>query len=84
MKIHKPNDQPLSSEEIAHLEKLKSVAEKAIADGKLSQYETEQIKSLLWADGKVTSDELRTLHQTIKSVMGDEAPEIEWEPYRRR
>lgn len=84
MKIHKHNAQPLSSEEIAHLEKLKSVAEKAIEDGKFSEYETEQIKSLLWADGKVTSDELRTLHQTIKSVMGDEAPQIEWKSHRRR
>lgn len=83
MEIHKPNAQPLSSEEIAHLEKLKSVVEKAMEDGKLSQSEVSQIKSLMWADGKITSEELRTLHTTIKSVMGHEAPNFEWEPYRR-
>ncbi len=81
MEINSPNAKPLSSEEIAHLEKLKSVVERAIEDGKLSTYEIERINSILWADGKVTYEELRTVRETIKSTMGDDKPEVEWEPY---
>ncbi len=81
MEINNPNAKPLSSEEIEHLEKLKSVVEQAIEDGKFSTYETQRIKSLLWADGKVTYEELSTVRETIKSVMGDDVPGLEWEPY---
>jgi hypothetical protein len=81
MKSDNSNAKPLSLEEIAHLEKLKSVVEKAIEDGKLSIYETQQIRSLLWADGKVTYEELQTIRKTIKAVMGENVPELEWESY---
>ena len=81
MEINDPNAKPLSSEEIAHLEKLKSVVKQAIEDGKFSTYETQRIKSLLWADGKVTYEELTTVRETIRSVMGDDVPGLEWEPY---
>ena len=81
MEIERPNAKPLSPEEIAHLEKLKYVVEKALENGKFSTYEIERIKSIIWADGKVTYEELRTVNETIQSVMGDEAPELEWQPY---
>lgn len=78
MEVNSPNSKPLTSEELAHLEKLKSVVEKALEDGKFSDYEIERIKSIIRADGKVTYEELRTVNQTIKDVMGDVAPEMEW------
>ena len=81
MEIKRHNAKPLSPEEIAHLEKLKSVVEKALEDGKFSTYQVERIKSIMWADGKVTYEELRTLNETIQSVMGDESPGFEWQPY---
>ena len=81
MKMENPNAKPLSPEEIAHLETLKSVVEKAIEDGKFSSYEIQRIKSLLWADGQVTYEELRMVHETIQSIMGDDVPNLEWEPY---
>ena len=81
MKMENPNAKPLSPEEIAHLGKLKSVVEKMLEDGKFSTYEVERIRSILWADGKVTYEELRTVHETIKSVMGDDVPPLEWESY---
>ncbi len=81
MEINRPNDRPLSPDEIAHLEKLKSVVEKALEDGKFSTTEMARIKSIIWADGKVSYQELRTVNKTIKSVMGDEAPDLEWQPY---
>lgn len=81
MEINDPNARQLSSKEIAHLEKLKSLVEQALEDGRFSTYETQRIRALLWADGKVTYEELQTVHKTIKSVMGDYVPELEWEPY---
>ena len=78
MEVNSPNKKPLTPEELAHLEKLKSVVEKALEDGRFSEGEIDHIKSLIWADGKVTSEELRTVNKTIKEVMGDIVPEMEW------
>ncbi|MEM9767538.1 MAG: hypothetical protein AAF892_06640, partial [Cyanobacteria bacterium P01_D01_bin.71] len=63
------------------LKVLKSVVEKALEDGRFSIYESEQIQSLIWADGKVTYEELRTVNETIVSMMGDIPPELEWRSY---
>ncbi len=82
MNIERPNAQPLSSEEIAHLETLRAVVEKALEDGRFSIYESERIQSLIWADGKVTYEELRTVNETVTSVMGNLLPELEWRSYR--
>lgn len=68
----------LSPEDIAHLETLKSVVEKALEDGEFSVAEIDHIKAIIWADGKVTYEELRTVHDTIASVMGDVQPDLEW------
>ncbi|MDJ0708493.1 MAG: hypothetical protein QNJ46_34930 [Leptolyngbyaceae cyanobacterium MO_188.B28] len=54
MKMERPNAKPLSAEDLAHLEKLKSVIEKALQDGKFSVNEIDRIQSIIWADGKVT------------------------------
>ena len=80
MEVNSPNSKPLSPEELAHLEKLKSVVEKALEDGKFSTAEIDRIKSIIWSDGKVTYEELRTVNETIKSVMGDVTPELQWRP----
>ena len=78
MKIERPNARSLSSEEMTQLETLRVVVEQALEDGQLSIYERERIQSLIWADGKVTYEELRTINETIHSVMGDLSPELEW------
>lgn len=78
MEVNSPNSKPLIPEELAHLEKLRSVVEKALEDGKFSEAEIANIKSIVWADGKVTYEELRTIHQTTRDVMGDIVPEMEW------
>ncbi|MDJ0537085.1 MAG: hypothetical protein QNJ70_32155 [Xenococcaceae cyanobacterium MO_207.B15] len=82
MEVNSPNRKPLSPEEVAHLEKLKSVVKKALEDGKFSPEEVAHIKSIIWSDGKVTYEELRTVHQTIKSVTGHELPEMAWQSNR--
>ena len=81
MEINSPNNRPLSPEEVAHLEKLKSVVKDALEDGRFSTDEIAQIKSIIWADGRVSYEELRAVNETIKSVMGDITPELDWQPY---
>lgn len=81
MKIERLNAKPLSSEAITQLNTLKSVVEKALEDGQFSTYESERIHSLVWADGKVTYEELRTVRETINSVMGDIPPAVEWRSF---
>lgn len=81
MNVNHPGAKELTPEEVQHLEKLKAVVETALADGVLSADEMDQIKSIIWADGKVTYEELRTVHETIQSLVGDdELPSIEWRP----
>lgn len=62
---------------VSHLEILKAVVEKALEDGQLSIYESKRIRSLIWADGKVTYKELRIISETIYRVMGDTPPDLE-------
>ena len=81
MEVNSPNSKPLSPEELSHLEHLKTLVKNALEDGYLSTDEIAHIKSIIWADGKVTYEELQTVHNTIKAVMGDELPEIEWRAY---
>ena len=78
MEIDRPNAKPLSPEDLAHLETLKSTVEKALDDGTFSSAEIDHIKAIVWADGTVTYEELRTIHETIEAVMGDTPPELEW------
>ncbi|MEM8612344.1 MAG: hypothetical protein AAGF93_10030 [Cyanobacteria bacterium P01_H01_bin.105] len=79
MNIEHPHAKELTPEEGQHLEKLRTVVKTALTDGTLSEYEVDHIKSLIWADGKVTYEELRTLHATIHSVMGDDVVlPMEW------
>ena len=78
MKIERLNAKPLSLEETTQLKILKAVVEKALEDGQFSIYESEHIQSLIWADGKVTYEELRVVHETIRKIMGDISPELEW------
>ncbi|MEM9767853.1 MAG: hypothetical protein AAF892_08240, partial [Cyanobacteria bacterium P01_D01_bin.71] len=78
MEIERSGAKALTSEEIQHLETLKTVVETALADGVINDGELAHIKSIIWADGKVTYEELRTVHETIHSLMGDELPAIEW------
>ncbi|MGF1524322.1 MAG: hypothetical protein ACFBSF_18530 [Leptolyngbyaceae cyanobacterium] len=78
MKVERLNVKPLSKQESLHLETLKVVVEKALEDGQLSIYESEHIQSLIWADGKVTYEELRIIKETTYNMMGDILPELEW------
>ncbi|MEM0980655.1 MAG: HXXEE domain-containing protein [Cyanobacteria bacterium P01_H01_bin.58] len=80
MEIERSGAKALTAKEIQHLEALKAVVETALTDGVLSDGEIAHIKSIIWADGKVTYEELRIFHETMQSLMGDELPAIDWRP----
>ena len=80
MEIERSGAKALTPEEVQHLELLKTVVETALTDGVLQEDEIAHIKSIIWADGKVTYEELRTVHETIQSLLGDELPTLDWRP----
>lgn len=83
MQQNRPNAKSLTPEEIAHLEKIKAFVERALSNGKLSLAEMESIKALMWADGRITYEELRVVHETVELITGDSIPELDWTPYKR-
>jgi len=77
MKIERPNAKLPTPEELQDLEKLKTAIEQVIANGKVSKAESERIKTMMWADGKITPEELELCRTMIYSKIN--AGELEWE-----
>ena len=80
MEINRPNHPELTEAELQHLEKLKAVVETALSDGILSDDELDRIKSMIKADRNITYEALRTVHETMHSILGDELPNFDWRP----
>lgn len=78
MEVERPNDKELTPEQTQHLEKLRVFVTEALEDGKLSEAEIAGIKSLIVADRSITLEELRTVYETVHTVMGDAAPTYDW------
>lgn len=78
MKIERPNDKPLSFEELQNLETLKALIERAVADGKLSKQEMDCIYSLMRADKKVTVQELELCQKLIWDKIQKGELEYSW------
>jgi hypothetical protein len=66
MKIERPNTPDLSPGEAKELEHLKQVIERAIADGVITKAERDNINAIMWADKKVTPQELDLLRTMIR------------------
>ena len=65
MKISRPNDKEPTPEELQELEKLKTMIEGAIEDGKLTGAEFDSIRDAMRADKKVTWEELQLVRKLI-------------------
>jgi uncharacterized membrane protein YebE (DUF533 family) len=59
------NDQTPSPQELHDLEKLRTLIERAIADGKLTKDEMDAIKAAMNADKKVSFEELELCRELI-------------------
>jgi hypothetical protein len=73
MLVSRSSDKQPTPEETRQLEKLQVQIERAVADGKISKQEMEDIKRSIWADGKVTVEELELYRilVTDRIVAGD-------------
>ena len=80
MQVEYPNGHPLSPADLAHLQNLRTVVEKALEDGQLSRDDLERIRALVNADHQVTVEELQIIHQTVHEVLGD-GVQFNWGPY---
>jgi uncharacterized membrane protein YebE (DUF533 family) len=77
MEISRPNAPELTAEELKELEQLKAIIERATADGKISQSETERIQAAIRSDKKVTFEELTLMRELIYNKI--DRGELEWE-----
>ncbi|MEG4008042.1 hypothetical protein QUA41_19765 [Microcoleus sp. Pol11C1] len=77
MLVSRSSDKQPTTEETRQLEKLQVQIERAVADGKISKQEMEDIKRTIWADGKVSVEELELyrIFVTDRIVAG----EVEYE-----
>ncbi|MEG3910402.1 hypothetical protein QT979_00510 [Microcoleus sp. w2-18bC1] len=73
MLVSRSTDKQPTLEETRQLEKLQVQIERAVADGKISKQEMEDIKKAIWADGKVTVEELELYRMLVtdRIVAGD-------------
>lgn len=76
MEVTRPNATEPTPAELMDLDKLKLVIERAIADCKLSEDELRQIKAIVWADGKVTPQELNLISEMVSEKLRN--GELEW------
>ncbi|WP_013321583.1 hypothetical protein [Gloeothece verrucosa] len=78
MKVNRPNSQPISAEDLQSLEKLKSLIERVIADGKVSKDEMDSIKYCIRANGKITPQELELCQRLIWDKISTGELTYEW------
>jgi len=73
MLVSRSSDKQPTPEETRQLEKLQVQIERAVADGKISKQEMEDIKRSIWADGKVTVEELQLYRMLVtdRIISGD-------------
>jgi uncharacterized membrane protein YebE (DUF533 family) len=65
MQIERPNAEPLTKADLAHLDTLRAIVEQAIADGLVTSDERDHIDRVIWADGKATPEELNLVQDLI-------------------
>ncbi|MEN9233068.1 MAG: hypothetical protein Q6J44_05825 [Gloeomargarita sp. DG02_4_bins_56] len=68
MQIDQGNTPPLTPAEVASLEELAALIERATRDGRLSRREWEEIRAKVREDGRVSPQELELTNQLMDQV----------------
>jgi len=79
MLVERPNHKELTAEELQSLQKLHGVIDRAIADGRITKYEMEQIDHLIYADGKVFIEEVTMVRQLVKDKIDEGSLVYDWD-----
>ncbi|NJL44884.1 MAG: TerB family tellurite resistance protein [Leptolyngbyaceae cyanobacterium SM2_3_12] len=78
MKINRPGASSLTRNELEDLDTLKVLIEGAIADGVITGAERDRIRALIWADGKVSPQELNLVQDIIWNKIQTGELVLEW------
>lgn len=78
MKIERPNQPPLSPEDLQQLAKLEILLKRSISDGVVTRAELDAINVQINADGKVMIEELDLVRQFIREKADHEELIIEF------
>lgn len=71
------NPDQISADNPEHLANLRSLVERVMADGKISQEEANEIRTLLMEDGQLTLDEVEVIRTVMREQLGDEPLKFE-------
>lgn len=78
MEFKRPNDQGLTPEEMQDLERLKTIIEKAVADGKITRTELDNIKTAAWSDKKILFEELELYRKLVQDKINSGELEMDY------
>ncbi|HEY9849089.1 MAG TPA: hypothetical protein V6D28_06505 [Leptolyngbyaceae cyanobacterium] len=78
MKVEHPNAEKPTPEELAQLERLQRAIENAVADGKISRQELDNIRAVTFADRKVTVAELELYRKLVLDKIEKGELEYDW------
>lgn len=78
MQVERPNDHPISPDELKNLDKLKAIIERATADGKLTEAEMEIVKAAIREDGRVSPQELELVQELIYNKLQSGELSMSW------
>lgn len=71
------NDHGPFKDDPRHLAELRSLVERVMADGKISESEAEELRAILIADGQITLDEVDVIRAVMQERLGDRPLEFE-------
>ena len=77
MQIIRYTPRQLTTEDHHHLQRLELVVERAIADGKVTKYEIEEIKSQMYSHREIAVYELELVSARV--LFPIQSGELEWE-----
>lgn len=79
MLIERPNHKELTPDEMQSLQKLRSVIDRAIADGRVSKYEMDLIERTINSDNKILVEEVTMVRQLIRDKIDSGLLTQEWD-----
>lgn len=81
MEFDRPNSQEPTAEELQKLERLKTIIERAMTDGKITSDEYQKIKSEIYSRGKSSTEQFYREIELYRSLVQEklEKGELEYE-----
>ncbi|MGD1905014.1 MAG: hypothetical protein ACFB0C_03370 [Leptolyngbyaceae cyanobacterium] len=70
--------QPISKAELEDLDKLKALIERAISDGILTAAEKRSLEAAIFADGKVSPEELELMQSLVWDKLSSGELKMDW------